>query len=469
MSSDNTAGVNSSPSKSQQHSMQGSYLARQPPIMNGQRSSSIRKTATYSDSEVSVTDESDGEGGSGDYSYESTDDDDTWGDNIDGDSIAREERVEREDFGFDYKGEKLTDEQARKLLVLIEHASTCPGRHRSSNHRNVCHSTKYLMLHVRDCSGLLSNGDICPFPWCRKVKHLLYHLVSCRRDSSDVCSICCTQNISPNFDRLVGLNDHRRKTNMKRSKAFAAAVAQRHMAASNTVKMGLIHRPPAIAPETRLPQCSYHGKHPQDIAPATYRSPKAQPKIEPTPKPPPLSTPAYTSVPIPSTLAAPSPSQTATIANTKTYPTATCAPPVHTAQTNHVAQSHQQTQSEVSTQHTVYAANPLSPNRDVFRGASSTIQRNDSSALEPLPSPSPAFTALPSSMSALSVFNLEEPVVDIGDVDLSSSDLISHLEPADVNTLCDENQTISSTSEIKGSSNNDGPATQALSSTGTTV
>lgn len=134
IASDNTAGVNSSPSKSQQQSMQGSYLTRQPPIMNGQRSSticssySIRKTATYSDSEVSVTDESDGEGGSGDYSYESSDDDETWGDNNDGNSIEREECVEREDFGFDYKGEKLTDDQARKLLVLIDHASTCPGR-----------------------------------------------------------------------------------------------------------------------------------------------------------------------------------------------------------------------------------------------------------------------------------------------------------------------------------------------------
>ncbi len=132
--SDNTAGVNSSPSKSQQQSMQGSYLARQTQIMNGQCANSIgssnliRKSATFSDSEVSVTDESDGEGGSGDYNFESSDEDDTLDDNLDGNSMAMEERVEREDFGFDYKGDKLTVEQARKLLVLIEHASTCPGR-----------------------------------------------------------------------------------------------------------------------------------------------------------------------------------------------------------------------------------------------------------------------------------------------------------------------------------------------------
>ena len=44
------------------------------------------------------------------------------------DSVTREERAEREEFGFEYKGDKLTYDQARRLLVLIEHASTCPGR-----------------------------------------------------------------------------------------------------------------------------------------------------------------------------------------------------------------------------------------------------------------------------------------------------------------------------------------------------
>lgn len=33
-----------------------------------------------------------------------------------------------EDFGKDYTGPKFTDAQARKLLILMEHASTCPGR-----------------------------------------------------------------------------------------------------------------------------------------------------------------------------------------------------------------------------------------------------------------------------------------------------------------------------------------------------
>jgi hypothetical protein len=50
------------------------------------------------------------------------------GDADDDDSVAREESVEREEFGYEYKGEKMSDDQARRLLVLIEHASTCPGR-----------------------------------------------------------------------------------------------------------------------------------------------------------------------------------------------------------------------------------------------------------------------------------------------------------------------------------------------------
>ena len=82
-------------------------------------------------------------------------------------------------------------------------------RHRSAKHRNVCHSTKYMMLHIRDCSGLLSNGDVCPFPWCKKTKHLLYHLVSCKDGKK--CSICCPANLSSNLTDLVGLNAHRRK------------------------------------------------------------------------------------------------------------------------------------------------------------------------------------------------------------------------------------------------------------------
>jgi predicted RNA-binding Zn-ribbon protein involved in translation (DUF1610 family) len=103
-----------------------------------------RDTSGFSDSDVSHTDESDGEGGSGSvnggFNYDESSDDEEEppfsaggdsnmdDDDDDDDSAAREESVEREDFGYEYKGEKLSDGQARRLLVLIEHASTCPGR-----------------------------------------------------------------------------------------------------------------------------------------------------------------------------------------------------------------------------------------------------------------------------------------------------------------------------------------------------
>lgn len=107
-------------------------------------------------------------------------------------------------------------------------------RHQSAQHRNVCHSTKYLMLHVRDCSGLLPNGDLCPFPWCRKAKHLLYHLVSCEKDSAgNHCSMCSPpeSKLSANLVVLVGLNKYRRTKFRERVKAV---LAKRHHFAAAT-------------------------------------------------------------------------------------------------------------------------------------------------------------------------------------------------------------------------------------------
>lgn len=63
------------------------------------------------------------------------------------------------------------------------------------------------MLHVRDCPGTTASFDVCPFPWCRKVKHLLYHLVSCSDPNS--CAICSNVNLNRNMRRLHGLNNHR--------------------------------------------------------------------------------------------------------------------------------------------------------------------------------------------------------------------------------------------------------------------
>lgn len=94
----------------------GSYISRPAPPM----------LRSFSDSDVSLTDESDGEGGGGKYDESSDEEEEI--DLDDADSVTREEKIEKEEFGFEYKGDKLSDDQARRLLVLIEHASTCPGR-----------------------------------------------------------------------------------------------------------------------------------------------------------------------------------------------------------------------------------------------------------------------------------------------------------------------------------------------------
>lgn len=106
------------------------------------------------------------------------------------------------------------------------------------------------MLHVRDCPGLLSNGDVCPFPWCRKTKHLLYHLVSCEKsDDGKECGICCPKNLSSNLSELVGLNKHRRKQFVDRTKAIVAAAKRQQLAAA---------RAKAVAPRAAV-QHQYRG------------------------------------------------------------------------------------------------------------------------------------------------------------------------------------------------------------------
>lgn len=64
-----------------------------------------------------------------------------------------------------------------------------------------------MMLHVRDCPGTTFFGDICPFPWCRKVKHFLYHLISCQ--SPRQCGVCTPLDANLNMRRLRSLNDFR--------------------------------------------------------------------------------------------------------------------------------------------------------------------------------------------------------------------------------------------------------------------
>lgn len=66
-----------------------------------------------------------------------------------------------------------------------------------------------MMLHVRDCSGTTVTDDVCPFPWCRKVKHLLYHLLSCTVPQE--CAICIGSDMEYNTSRLRHLNAFRMK------------------------------------------------------------------------------------------------------------------------------------------------------------------------------------------------------------------------------------------------------------------
>jgi hypothetical protein len=115
------------------------------------------------------------------------------------------EKAENKSFGASYVGPKLDDNDASKLLILMVLASTCTDRHPSEEQNKVCHSIRWIMLHFRDCPGTTATGDICPFPWCRKVKHLLYHLVSCL--DQDKCKICAGNNVSSAFRRLRERNE----------------------------------------------------------------------------------------------------------------------------------------------------------------------------------------------------------------------------------------------------------------------
>ncbi len=154
-----------------------------------------------SDSESDLSELSDGS-----LSEESSDSDDS---EMDFQAMSQAEQAEHECFGQEYKGPTLSDDHAARLLVLMAHASTCPCRHKLTKHRDVCMSTKYMMLHVRDCPGTTASFDVCPFPWCRKVKHLLYHLVSCVDPVS--CAICSPKHLSDSLRSLSGLNEFRLK------------------------------------------------------------------------------------------------------------------------------------------------------------------------------------------------------------------------------------------------------------------
>ena len=178
---------------------------------------------------LSDGDSLDGSDISSDYGDISTDDE---GDSLSSDvdeaeTLSPADRAEQERFGADYSGPKLENREASRLLILMAHASTCPCQHRSEEHRETCRSVKWMMLHVRDCPGTTPNFDVCPFPWCRKVKHLLYHLVSCREPGT--CDICSPSGLGRNLVQLGAINDHRMQSYRRKLLAkFARPSPQIH-------------------------------------------------------------------------------------------------------------------------------------------------------------------------------------------------------------------------------------------------
>lgn len=131
-------------------------------------------------------------------------------DDSDSDSIGEEDPEERAKDAYPFDGEgMLTADEASKLLVLMCHARTCNGSHRSTRHSEVCKSTKFLMLHIRDCNGIDVHGRECQYSWCFPCKFMLRHLSNCFHQES--CKICNPWNLSESFKQLKRINDQRAK------------------------------------------------------------------------------------------------------------------------------------------------------------------------------------------------------------------------------------------------------------------
>ena len=104
---------------------------------------------------------------------------------------------------FDGEG-LLKAEEASKLLVLMCHARTCTGDHSQPKHNEICKSTKFLMLHIRDCDGTDVHGRECQFPWCSPCKRMLVHLTRCLDPNN--CKICNPFTLSQCYQQLHHLN-----------------------------------------------------------------------------------------------------------------------------------------------------------------------------------------------------------------------------------------------------------------------
>ena len=123
-------------------------------------------------------------------------------------SVANSDAVEvvQDTNIFDGEG-LLKAEEASKLLVLMCHARTCTGDHSLPKHSEICKSTKFLMLHIRDCDGTDVHGRECQFPWCLPCKRMLVHLTQCLDPKS--CKICNPWTLSQCYQQLHYLNKAR--------------------------------------------------------------------------------------------------------------------------------------------------------------------------------------------------------------------------------------------------------------------
>jgi hypothetical protein len=119
-----------------------------------------------------------------------------------------ETKPEREAFGA---GEDMfTREEAAKLFVLMCHARACTGTHKHPQHAGVCRSTKFLMLHLRDCPGSDLSGRDCKMPWCKAGKRMLDHLSHCHAGlECDVCNPRAVSLLCPSLAQLKRVNEER--------------------------------------------------------------------------------------------------------------------------------------------------------------------------------------------------------------------------------------------------------------------
>ena len=117
-------------------------------------------------------------------------------------------------------------ETAKRLLVLMEHARNCPGRHKRPEQREICQSMKFLLLHVRDCDGPRS-PEGCPYPWCDRVRGLVRHVLECPEPEN--CKICSGAGLPENLKALRVHNMGRREE-VRRSESRSDEQGRRFIA-----------------------------------------------------------------------------------------------------------------------------------------------------------------------------------------------------------------------------------------------